>query len=284
MALVVNLTEKRVYVYRSGLRIGVATISSGKKGKETPTGVFTILQKDKDHRSNKYDSAPMPYMLRLTWDGVALHAGSVGADSHGCIHLPTEFARLLFNAASTGINVVVSRSASSSPRLVQSGPLSPVDVDTSNEIDFPGLEDGSPWRWEPDREPLGPVLVVVSRRDRQLFVYRHGQEIGRSPIGLDDPSKGGTQAYIVDRSYFPPAIGSDAEHEQLPTWIHIGHGADTAAPAASARQARLPKAFREQLLTLLKPGTLLVVMDSRVSTQRTDGPYVQLVDAKAPSG
>ncbi|MCL8396348.1 L,D-transpeptidase family protein, partial [Pseudomonas aeruginosa] len=67
--LVVSLNEQRAYVYRNGIAIGLTTISSGKAGHETPTGVFTILQKDKDHKSNLYNSAPMPYMQRLTWDG-----------------------------------------------------------------------------------------------------------------------------------------------------------------------------------------------------------------------
>ena len=201
MAVVVNLSQRRLYVYRDGIRIGVSTISSGKKGKETPTGIFTVLQKDKDHKSNLYDSAPMPYMVRLTWDGIALHAGSVGSDSHGCIHLPTEFARLLYNNIRTGINVVVTRDTKAQQRVVDNGPISPVDVDTSSPVDFPGLDDGSPWRWQPDREPIGPLLVVLSRSDRKLFVYRRGQEIGRTPVGMDNDTTGGIQVYIVDRNY-----------------------------------------------------------------------------------
>ena len=78
LVMVISLDEQRAYVYRNGLRIGVSTVSTGKKGYETPTGVFTILQKKKDHKSNLYDDAPMPFMQRLTWDGVALHAGRNG--------------------------------------------------------------------------------------------------------------------------------------------------------------------------------------------------------------
>ena len=87
MAVVVSLTEQRAYVYRNGLLIAVSTVSTGKPGHETPTGVFTILQKDKDHHSSKYNDAPMPYQERLTWDGVALHAGRIPGypASHGCV-------------------------------------------------------------------------------------------------------------------------------------------------------------------------------------------------------
>ena len=75
VVLIVSLPEQLAYVYRNGVIIGASTVSTGKKGHETPTGVFTILQKHEDHYSNLYNNAPMPYMQRLTWTGVALHAG-----------------------------------------------------------------------------------------------------------------------------------------------------------------------------------------------------------------
>jgi hypothetical protein len=77
--VVVSLPEQRAYVYRNGIRIGVSTVSTGKPGHRTPTGIFTVLQKDKDHRSKTYNNTPMPYTERLTWDGVALHAGGCPA-------------------------------------------------------------------------------------------------------------------------------------------------------------------------------------------------------------
>jgi lipoprotein-anchoring transpeptidase ErfK/SrfK len=72
IVVVVSITEQRAFVYRNGIRIGVSTVSTGKAGHDTPTGVFTILQKDKDHHSNVYNNAAMPYTERLTWSGVAL--------------------------------------------------------------------------------------------------------------------------------------------------------------------------------------------------------------------
>jgi len=109
LVMVISLDEQRAYVYRNGLRIGVSTVSTGKKGYETPTGVFTILQKKKDHKSNLYDDAPMPFMQRLTWSGVALHAGRLPGypASHGCVRLPYEFARRLFDVTTFNMTVVV---------------------------------------------------------------------------------------------------------------------------------------------------------------------------------
>ena len=79
LLLVVSINEQLAYVYRNGVLTGVSTVSTGKKGHETPTGVFTVLQKNKDHYSNLYNNAPMPYMQRLTWGGIALHAGACRA-------------------------------------------------------------------------------------------------------------------------------------------------------------------------------------------------------------
>ncbi|HEY0310082.1 MAG TPA: L,D-transpeptidase family protein, partial [Luteimonas sp.] len=96
--VVVSLPAQRAWVYRNGVRIGTSTVSTGRKGHETPVGVYTILQKAREHYSNLYDSAPMPFMQRLTWDGVALHAGHLPGypASHGCIRLPPDFAERLF--------------------------------------------------------------------------------------------------------------------------------------------------------------------------------------------
>ena len=102
--IVISLGAQRAYVYRSGTLIGVSTISSGRPGYETPVGRFGILQKKKMHRSNRYESAPMPYMQRLNWFGVALHGGHVPGHpaSHGCIRLPPQFAQKLYGVTSLG--------------------------------------------------------------------------------------------------------------------------------------------------------------------------------------
>jgi len=93
VAVIVSLPEQRVHVYRNGIRIGVSTCSTGREGHRTPTGVFTVLQKDRNHRSSTYNNAPMPNMNRLTWSGIALHAGQLPGypASHGCVRLPLEF-------------------------------------------------------------------------------------------------------------------------------------------------------------------------------------------------
>jgi hypothetical protein len=127
MLIYVDLSRQIATVYRNGVRIGVATISSGKAGYETPTGVFTILQKDVDHHSNKYNDAPMPFQQRLTWDGVALHAGGLPGypESHGCVHLPYGFAKALFGETRLGVTVVVAGDAIDHQRTSDASLLQP---------------------------------------------------------------------------------------------------------------------------------------------------------------
>lgn len=104
----VDLSRQLLSVFRDGHEIGSAVILYGTDGKPTPTGSFTVLQKAADYVSHTYD-APMPYSLRLTNDGVAIHGSSVreGYATHGCIGVPLAFARLLFGAASKGDFVVI---------------------------------------------------------------------------------------------------------------------------------------------------------------------------------
>ena len=118
IVVVVSLTEQRAYVYLNGVRIGASSVSTGKPGHGTPTGVFTVLEKDADHRSKTYNNAPMPYTHRLTWSGVALHAGGLPGypSSHGCVHLPTEFARHLFAVSPKGMTVVIADRGETRPR------------------------------------------------------------------------------------------------------------------------------------------------------------------------
>lgn len=109
LKIVAVLDIQRLYVFQNDQLIGFTTISAGKKGKETPTGYFNILQKNIDHKSNLYSNAPMPYMQRLTWDGIALHGGHIPGypASHGCIRLPHAFAKALFGVTRMDQEVVV---------------------------------------------------------------------------------------------------------------------------------------------------------------------------------
>lgn len=107
--VVISLSDQLAYLYRGETLVAVAAISTGVPGKDTPTGIFTVLEKKKFYRSVKYDNAPMPHMQRIDQYGIALHGGfNPGYPaSHGCIRLPPQFAAKLFGVTSVGTQVLI---------------------------------------------------------------------------------------------------------------------------------------------------------------------------------
>jgi hypothetical protein len=106
---IVSLQRQQITIYDSKGWILRAPVSSGQKGRETPAGIFSVLEKEAEHYSNLYDDASMPHMQRLTWSGIALHGGALPGHpaSHGCIRLPYEFAEHLFDLTKVGMRVIV---------------------------------------------------------------------------------------------------------------------------------------------------------------------------------
>src|SRR5882757_770933 len=106
---IVSLRSQRITVYDANGWILRAPVSSGQKGRETPAGIFSIIQKEAEHYSNLYDDAFMPHMQRITWSGIALHGGPLPGypASHGCVRMPFDFAARLFDATHLGLRVIV---------------------------------------------------------------------------------------------------------------------------------------------------------------------------------
>src|SRR5262247_629574 len=107
---IVSIKSQKVTIYDADGWILRAPVSSGTAGRETPAGVFSVVEKDKDHRSTLYDDAWMPHMLRITWNGIALHGGPLPgyAASHGCVRMPFGFAEKLFDKTRIGMRVIIS--------------------------------------------------------------------------------------------------------------------------------------------------------------------------------
>ena len=106
---IVSLQNQRITVYDAKGWILRAPVSSGQSGRETPAGIFSVIEKDADHHSNLYDDASMPHMQRLTWSGIALHGGPLPGypASHGCVRMPFDFAEQLFDITQMGLRVIV---------------------------------------------------------------------------------------------------------------------------------------------------------------------------------
>jgi hypothetical protein len=250
VTLIVSLRSQRAYVYRNGVPIGVSTVSSGRPGHATPTGIFTILQKARDHKSNLYSDAPMPFMQRLTWDGIALHAGKLPGypASHGCIRLPLAFAKLLYGVTGLGLTVVITDNAVAPEVSAVPVALEPAPED--------GHRPPAGYVWRPARSPTGPVSIVVSGKDKRLVVLRNGIEIGSAPIGIDGPVEA-TEAFTLG------AITGGEVH-----WLRLSlPGQPAGVPREMTRderaRAHLPDGLRDRILGILQPGsTLLITRDS----------------------
>lgn len=290
IAVVVSLSEQRAYAYRNGLLIGVTTISSGKPGHETPTGVFTILQKDKDHHSNVYNNASMPYMQRLTWGGVALHAGGLPGypESHGCVHLPSAFAQQLYAVSPMGMTVVVARERESPVDVVHPSAMTPIDAKSGAEVQTPRLSKTEEFRWQPELAPEGPVSVLISGADQRLLVMRNGIEIGRARIDILNPEKPlGTHVFIIKDGIIP-GVYKPAPDLPIPRWTAIGVPGneaekDRTLTADAVNRIVLPQNFLKQLNPLLQPGVTLLLTDAAVLPQTT-GVHQQVIDSDSPEG
>ncbi len=199
VVIVVSLPEQLAYVYRNGIRIAVSTVSTGKRGYETPTGVFTILQKSREHYSNLYDDAPMPFMQRLTWSGVALHAGNVPnyPASHGCVRLPYAFSEKLFGITQHGMTVVIADDRSHPATVAYPGLFAPVDPATGAERAHETVPIDAPYRWTPETAPEGPLTIVLSTHDREVAIVRNGIDIGRAAVLFSTEPPLGTHAYVL---------------------------------------------------------------------------------------
>ncbi len=252
VVIIASLTDQVLTVYRNGKKIGRSSISSGKPGKNTPTGVFTILEKDVKHHSNIFKGASMPYMERLTWTGVALHAGTLPGypASHGCIRLPLDFAQKLYTVTTNGTTVLItdhwSRSGSGKLPSFLFHPLT--EVEASPALTF----------WDPLKAPEGPLSIIVSIPDAEIYVYRNGIEIGRTPIhGLD----GLTGLYVYSALEKVDAAG---QREWFSTASMVG-----VAPKIKdlMKRVTVDPEFLDKTRSMIKSGTTLILTDAPVNTQ-----------------
>lgn len=268
----VDLSRQIALIYRNGVRIAATTISSGKAGHETPTGVFTVLQKDAKHRSSTYNNAPMPFQQRLTWDGVALHAGGLPGypESHGCIHLPYGFARELFATTSLGVTVVVDGDAASHVRTSDNSLLAPFDA--RGQARAAGPLRGAEYRWTPQLAPTGPLSIIVSKTDQRIVVVRGGVEIGRSAARIDDDDTGSHVITLTMKN-------------GKPHWVYVGmngHAEDEAREVDEAviNRVRMPRRFYQLVKAQLRVGSTILVTASRVGAEPLE--HLTIMDAVVP--
>ena len=251
VVVVISVPDQQMYVFRNGLRIGRSTVSTGKKGHQTPTGVFTILQRKVDHESSIYKGAKMPHMQRLTWDGIAIHAGRLPGypASHGCVRVPVEFAEKLYSVTSNGTTVIIADDKSA-PRTT-----------TNPGLLFAGTQGGAAPAgslvWQPENSPEGPVSIVLSAADGAAYIYRSGIEIGRAPMGgLKGVS--GTHAFSALE-----AVDAQGRRD----WLSVSSiGGTTPDLKSLADRMTVDAGILASTRALIVPGTSLILTDAPVNT------------------
>jgi len=274
VTIIVSVPEQTLYVYRNGVRIGRSTVSTGKPHHSTPTGVFTILEKEVHHRSNLYHGAPMPYMERVTWGGVALHAGQLPGypASHGCVRLPMDFAEKLYTVTEKGSTVIIADERSAPRETVHPGLLFP---GSAGEPNSPTLTTGN-YVWRPDLAPAGPVTIIVSASNGAAFVYRNGVEIGRASITVPENDHIGIQVFTaLDR------IDADGHREWLAV-AAVGDGSKVSVPDL-AKRSSIPEGFLQKAREAVTAGTTLILSDLPVSPDTQSKPGFNILTAsRAP--
>jgi hypothetical protein len=141
--IIISIKQQRLTLYANGVPFAQSPVSTGVPGHPTPQGVFSIIQKNRFHRSNIYSDAPMPFMQRITWSGVAMHEGRLPGfpASHGCIRLPAAFAQRLWGITRIGARVIIAQDDTAlaeiaNPRLLALGPAPKVADATSAKVRY----------------------------------------------------------------------------------------------------------------------------------------------------
>ncbi|MDK3073555.1 L,D-transpeptidase [Sedimentitalea sp. JM2-8] len=253
VAVIVSLTDQRVHIYRNGIRIAVSTCSTGKTGHETPTGVFVVLQKDRDHRSSTYNNAPMPNMNRLTWDGIALHAGNLPGypASHGCVRLPLKFSALLFEITHLGTPVIIADEHHFPVDVVHPGMILANHAETEFEhvvSTLEGRKHPSDWTLD-DAYPI--TSMIASSHDRRIVVIENDVEIADGPLIWDgDPL--GAHVYVLKGAH----EGAQGMH-----WQALTYGTSQSAEMQDLERVRTDEAFSQQIRKRFHPGMIYIMTD-----------------------
>ena len=260
VVVLVSLPLQTMHVYRNGILVGRSTISSGTKGRETPTGVFTILEKKKTHRSKKYDNAPMPAMQRLTWSGIAMHSGNLPGypASHGCIRMPYDFSMLLFGITGNGGTVVIGDETDPQPHFAENPGVMLAPKDFTPEMLKP-LANGE-YQWEPERSPTGPITMLVSAADRTIYVYRNGEPIGRAAIEVNGRLGGHVFTLLEGVTAEESAL---APGRAARKWMSVQSDAASRDEDVSqlAKRVRMSQEFAGKVYDTLTPGATIIVTD-----------------------
>jgi hypothetical protein len=295
MTIVISLDKQQLTLYANGHEIARSRVSTGTKANPTPTGVFSVIEKDRWHWSNLYDSAPMHFMHRITWSGLALHQGIVPnyPASHGCIRLPEAFVSQLFGVSKLGARVIITRGEATpvdishaklfvpaeKPMIMSRlnpAPLSTASLDAADNtlkmaqlVGFKSLAQtatDAPAATAPDAglKP-GPISVFISRKEGKLFVRKGFTPVFETPITIDRATESlGTHVFT--------ALSVE---EQKVRWNVVSvpskAGEATLSAAAALDRITIPQDAQERIASLMSTGASLIVSDQGLGPETGKG-------------
>jgi hypothetical protein len=282
--ILVSLPDQLAYVYRNGILIGRTSVSTGRPGYSTPTGVFHILQKQHEHVSDIYD-ASMPNMERLTWTGVALHAGGLPGypSSHGCVHLPLQFSSLLYNVTTVGTTVIITDSHFELDLVEDPRLLASIAEKPESQVAPPSIE--TDLLWQPQLSPSGPISILISSVDKAIYIYRNGIMIGKSTVEIENPKQPLGYHVFTMLEGFEQGKSLFAPDKTAHRWMVTTIASSPAnIPYASlAQRVKTPQSFGENVYAILEPGAIIVAVDEPATAETTSEPDFRILTNNSPT-
>jgi len=308
LVIVISIADQRISLYDNGVLIARSSVSTGVRDHPTPLGVFSVIGKQKWHRSNIYSDAPMPYMQRITWSGIALHAGNLPGypASHGCIRLSNDFAIRLFHLTRRGTRVIIAHDdirpvEINNPRLFVAKPKvaigspetgsatraaethAPLVSNAQAQGDAKGLDLAAAGVTP---QTVAPISIFVSRKLSKLFVRQGFTPLFDVPADIQNPNEPmGT--HVFSAMEFPNegaairwTVVSIPEQPSLrqKTSAKLQKGpakqrAVLSTPAqanAALDRIDIPQDAVERIDKLLTPGSSLIISDYGISDETGD--------------
>ncbi len=274
--VVVSIDDQMAYVYRNGVQIARSTVSTGRPGKETPTGVFTVLERKVEHESSIYRGAQMPYMQRLTWGGIAMHAGDLPGypASAGCVRLPYAFSEKVYGVMAKGGTVVITKKGAAPSQSARPANILLASRATRAE-DRAVPDPAGTVVWEPHKSTTGPFSVLLSYADKTVYVWRNGVQIGQAPIEIVPGTTPPEGVFMMLAGTEPPDPRFPGV--QLHPWatLSLKGGTGGNRPVGGIRDSvRFPREIQKKANALFTPGTIvLATRESSNNATRSSGDF-----------
>jgi hypothetical protein len=301
LQIIISIADQRVSLFDNGALIARSSVSTGTQGHPTPLGVFSVISKQRWHRSNIYSAAPMPYMQRITWSGIALHAGVVPGHpaSHGCIRLKNDFAIRLWHLTKRGTRVIIAHDDVQPVEITNPHLFQPKAVSGSPEFqaatvagkstlvskaetpEATSLQVPSSAPAEAAPRKMVPISVFVSRKLSKLFVRQGFSPLFDAAVKIENPEEPlGTHVFTAVEfqsegaairwtvvsipDEFPRIEGNTKEREAPVKRTALSVPPPDKANAVLNR-IEIPQDTVERISELLTPASSLIISDNGFS-------------------